>query len=414
MQYDPEMLSAAETLLQLSRQAVVFPKDTDTESVRSCDTSTGSFEEMSEAANILVQMSGKQYADSDTTMSADSTVSVSSQQSPKSTWFHNLLQEQPLKDFVRLGLRTSVIDLEAEQKIEAVLKGMPSRSCLQEACWYLDENDWSVARAMAQYDADEKQRLSNASQLFHQLNRGANGINPQNFNPTMLSFKVPANRASKGGQTIHFTGEFDVNNPDHLHALNQWYADMTRMYNGPPAVPDIVGQGYKPVEQRFIRNRYADNIDVLKEGGQPGLKEIADELNAVFQGRYLPGETNPCPKRAAGSVASYIHRKFKDGQPKQVLANYHAALRILAIREQEQKEYDTSREVNAGRARLSERGRESMECGGDDDSGEYVEEEETIGGEVDTSDEEMSEEQTGGSGSDSEYETTSDGSMDLD
>ena len=53
-QYDQEMLSAANTLIQLANQPNELPKDT--ESVASCDTSTSEFDEMVEAANILVQI----------------------------------------------------------------------------------------------------------------------------------------------------------------------------------------------------------------------------------------------------------------------------------------------------------------------------------------------------------------------
>ncbi|KAK4937757.1 hypothetical protein LTR10_021702 [Elasticomyces elasticus] len=64
-QYDQDTLSAADALVQLSRKPIEIPEDT--ESNASCDTSTSEFDEMVEAANILVQMSGHSQQDDQVT-----------------------------------------------------------------------------------------------------------------------------------------------------------------------------------------------------------------------------------------------------------------------------------------------------------------------------------------------------------
>ncbi|KAI1619632.1 hypothetical protein EDD37DRAFT_201828 [Exophiala viscosa] len=334
--HDQETHSAGDVLARLSRQAIISPEETEFKA--GWDTWISRYHNMAEAADVLMNMSRQSMDRSDSTITAESTVSVRTQESPESTWFHALLQEQPLRDFIRLGLKTASLDRAAERKIELVLLVMTARSCVQEACWYLDENDWDIQRAISQYQSDEMQRIINPSQLYLQLNRQATSITSQNFNERMLFIAVPTSHNGK-----FFPGQFDVNNSEHLRALNQWQADMTRMLRGPPIIPDIVRKGYSPVEQRFMRNRFANDITAFQNGGLANWVAITKEFKDVFQGRYVPGETNPCPERMRGSITNYMIRHFRQGQTGQVLANYNAALRILAVREQEQGEYDAVR-----------------------------------------------------------------------
>ncbi|KAK4942586.1 hypothetical protein LTR10_017715 [Elasticomyces elasticus] len=350
--HDQDTLYAGDVLVLFSRQAITFP--TNTESVGGWDTPTRVVDKMTEAADILVKLNAQSSDRSGSTLSANSTISLSTQQSSESTWFHNLAQEQPLKDFFRLGLKSSSLDQAANRK---------------EACWYLDENDWNVQRAIAQYQSDEKKRSINPSRLYFLLNWQAINNTWQNFKHRMLSIKLPPTRNGRI-QVVKFPGPFHVNNSEHLRALNQWHADLLRVFGGPPKIPDIVRQGYKPVEQRFIRNRFADDFKALQNGGQPRWKAIAVEFNAVFQGRYLPSETNLCPERSRASVSTYIQRHFRQGLGKQAFANYHAALRMLTVREQEQKEYDDLRASSAQPAPSA-----IVEWDSEDSSSDYVEDE---------------------------------------
>lgn len=271
-----------------------------------------------------------------------------------STWFSNLLRHRPLRNFVQAGLTTSALDVEAEHKIEAVLKAMTTRSCVQEALWYLEGNEWDVKEAIKQYESDESLRSANAAQIYQQLNQQANAITSQAFQPSMLAFPIPARSGDgKGSRVVRFPGSelFDANNADHMRALNQWRNDVSRYYNGPPDIPAAVKRTrYTKFEERLVRNAFGEHIDEFKQGAPPNTQAITRFYNEVFQGRYLPGEINPCPERKGNFITTYIDRKFKlddQGNRIQTLGNYHAALKIQAVRQQEQAEYDARRASGA-------------------------------------------------------------------
>ncbi|KAK5198005.1 hypothetical protein LTR99_009423 [Exophiala xenobiotica] len=264
-----------------------------------------------------------------------------------STWFGTLIQHRPLRNFVQAGLTTSVLGAEAEHKTETVLKAMTTRSCVQEALWYLEGNEWEVKKAIKQYESDESLRSANAAQIYQQLNQQANAITSQAFQPSMLAVPIPA-RSGDGARprVVRFPGHetFDAKNADHMRALNQWRNDISRYYKGPPEIGATVKRTrYTKFEERLMRNAFGDRIDEFKQGAAPNNQSIARFYNEVFQGRYLPGEINPCPERKGNFITTFIDRKFKlddKGNRVQTLGNYHAALKIQAVRQQEQAEYD--------------------------------------------------------------------------
>lgn len=263
------------------------------------------------------------------------------------TFLHDILQIAPLQDFVRLALRTSVLDGEAERRIRAVLQVMKSRNCAQEAMWYLDENEWDVRKATTQYRADEALRRQRASPLYALVNRQANPVTYRNFRPCLLEFddaEDPVdNPSTKTSVPFPNSVLFDRHNRSHLQALNQWRSDLSREHRPLPPVEEFLRTGYTGCEERFLRNRFADLLDEFKEGKTPAAKDIVRDFNVVFQGRYVPGAVDPCGPRRLGSISNFIDRNWKrdeNGRRVRYLANYRAALRIKLVREGEQREYD--------------------------------------------------------------------------
>ncbi|KIW18869.1 hypothetical protein PV08_03158 [Exophiala spinifera] len=311
------------------------------------DEETDEETEMRDAARILVSM--KDAAGPNPMPNVGPTPAPATAATTPSTWFHDLLARRPLSKFVRLGLTTASLDERAELQIQAVLEVMTTRSCVQEAMWYLDANSWDEEAAIEQYQEDEQKRSTTPGQTYRQLNQQANTVTAANFKPDMLTFTISGVSESGRRRIVRFPGweAFDVNDANQLRALNQWRNDASRIYDGPPAVPDHLQRTrHSEHEFRLIRNQFADRIDDFKMDAQPQHGKMIAFYNQVFQGRYLPGETNPCLERKGNFVASYMHRKFKSKNPNgagKALGNYETALVIQGLRRQEQRDYDARR-----------------------------------------------------------------------
>ena len=265
------------------------------------------------------------------------------EQSPK-TWFHDLLDRVPLKKFVRFGLRTPQLNAEGEHRIEAVLVAMPERSCVQEAAWYLEENNWVVRKAIAQYQQDEAARANQNSAEYQQALQAAKSVTKQSFTRDLLEFRI---QEATGTRRYNFPGaeDFNIDNPNHLRALNHWRADLTRMRGPLPTIPAPTGADkyWKPGEERFLQYRYAHRKDDYAVGGTPDMAKLVGELNLVTVGRYMPGKLVPCAGRTVTSANAWIDRTWKkDNQGNRILfqQRYNSSLNILRKREEEEAEYD--------------------------------------------------------------------------
>lgn len=337
MSHTTDEVGAADALLLLSQG----PQDLQDFDDEETDEET----EMRDAARILVSMKGAAPVPNPAPIPTAATTTPS-------TWFHALLQRRPLSTFVQLGLTTSTLDERAELKIQAVLEVMTTRSCVQEAMWYLDANKWDEQDAIDQYQADELKRAATPCATYGQLNQQANTVTAENFKLGMLTFMITGLSAAGRKRIVRFPGweTFDATNANHLRALNQWRNDASRIYNGPPAVPAHLKRiRYTEHENRLSRNTFADKIDDFKRDTPPNHTKMACFYNQTFQGRYLPGEIEPCQERVGNFTAAYVHRKFKSKNPIEggkPLSNYETALKIQEVRRREQKDYDARRMID--------------------------------------------------------------------
>lgn len=267
-----------------------------------------------------------------------------STESGSKTWFHDLLERVPLKKFVRFGMRPSQLDAEGERRLEAVLVEMPERSCVQEAAWYLEENKWVVADAIDQYKKDEATRASQNSAGYQQALQAANSVTKQSFSQDLLDFRI---KETVGTRRYTFPGaeEFNVDNPDHIRALNHWRADLTRLRGPLPNIPAPTGTDkyWKEGEERFLQNLYANKKDEYAVGGLPDMAKLVEELNLVTVGRYMPGKVIPCAGRTITSANAWLDRTWKkDDQGNRIIhqQRYISAVKILNKSEEEQAEYN--------------------------------------------------------------------------
>ena len=261
-------------------------------------------------------------------------------------WFHDLLRCQPLRDFVQFGLRTSTLVPEAEIRVAAVVAVMDARSCVQEACWYLEDCDWSVTDAIGLYYRDERRRESRKQQLQDEANCRAWVVNSTNFNLPLLNFHLnDANNVKSTIARFAKPRDFDRSNANHTQALTQWLNDLTRTSIGPPTLsnsepfPSTLAK-YSTFENRFLNNRFESKISGFHvQTKKAAIEEITAEFNALFVGRYLPHAASPCGVRRVESVNEHIRteligRKTDDRDYSKATAS------IQRTREEEQAEFD--------------------------------------------------------------------------
>ncbi|KEF57052.1 uncharacterized protein A1O9_07242 [Exophiala aquamarina CBS 119918] len=331
--YTPEELEAAAGFLQLFDTPIDF-------SPSSWSLEAGTESKLPACDNGLADTS----IDSAAPLASTHPLPLTSTEPSSKTWFHGLLGRVPLKKFLRFGLRTAQLDAEGERRLEALLVEMPERSCVQEAAWYLEENKWNVNDAIAQYKEDEAARASQNSTEYQQALQAANTVTKQNFSHDLLDFRI---KETVGTRRYTFPGaeEFDIDNPDHLRALNHWRADLARVRGPLPNIPVPTGTDkyWKKGEERYLQYRYANKKDEYAVGALPDMAKLVDELNYVTVGRYMPEKVIPCAGRTVTSANAWLDRTWKrDSQGNRIIhqQRYISAIKILNRRDEEQAEYD--------------------------------------------------------------------------
>ena len=260
------------------------------------------------------------------------------------TWFHDLLSRVPLKSFMRYGMRPMQLDTEGERRLEAVLTAMHQRSCIQEAAWYLDDNNWDVQDAITQYQYDEACRAKDQTGTYQRALQETNSVTLQNFDQGLLQYRIREGGGMRRRYDLPNASSFDVNCADHLRALNHWLADMSRMRGPLPEIPAASGSDreWTDSEGRYLQNLYASKKEDFAIGKPPDMARIVEEFNKVFVGRYLPGRVKPCPARTVSSANAWLDRVWKRDEPGNRLnlqQRYASAMNILQHRKDEDDEY---------------------------------------------------------------------------
>jgi hypothetical protein len=330
--YSPRELEAASALLEVFGRPIQFDPARWTAEASTEDEIPAGEVEMADAPT-----------DSIPSLTTDQPQATIPSESSTKAWFHDLLDRIPLKNFMRFGLRPAQLDEEGERRLEAVLVEMPERSCIQEAAWYLEENEWSVEDAIKQYKKDEAARRNTNNATYQQALQAANSVTKQSFSQDLLEFRI---KETVGTRRYKYPNskEFNVDNPNHLRSLNHWLADMTRVRGPLPVIPAASGsdRNWKAGEERYLQNLYADKKDDFAVGKLPDMAKMIEELNSVTVGRYMPGRTNPCSARTVTSANAWLDRTWKkDDQGNRVAQKqrYASALRILKKQEEEEAEY---------------------------------------------------------------------------
>jgi hypothetical protein len=252
--------------------------------------------------------------------------------------FWDLLACEPLSEFVYIALRPPNLNHEALKRIALVLAAM-SRSCFQEACWYLEETQWDVRAAITMYTRDEMIRTSrpDARQQHTDATNFAVSCQADTFNVSSLRFTTPGGRAI---DLVQDPTTFNADNANHVNALNQWRNDLTRLYTLPNAAQfPRKGNTWSSQELRFIRNIYIDRSSL---GSPVDMNEITQRFNETFVGRYVPTARTPCGYRDVARVAAKAN-EFKKSvlrKGEKVLEDKVAALRLWTVREDEEEEYE--------------------------------------------------------------------------
>ncbi|KAK5051543.1 hypothetical protein LTR84_003195 [Exophiala bonariae] len=260
------------------------------------------------------------------------------------TWFHDLLSRAALKNFMRYGVRPMQLDAEGEGRLEAVLVVMQQRSSVQEAAWYLDDNNWDVQDAITQYLYDEAGRANDQTGAYQRALQATNSVTRHSFNQGLLQYRIREGGGLRRRYDFPNTDAFDVDNVDHLRALNHWRADMDRLRGPLPDVPRATrsDRGWTDSECRYLQNLYASKKDDFTVGKRPDMAKIMEEFNKVFVGRYLPGRLNPCSARTISSANAWLDRSWKRDEPGKRLnlqQRYETAMNILQHRKDEDDEY---------------------------------------------------------------------------
>lgn len=262
----------------------------------------------------------------------------------RKTWFHDLLPRVPLKNFMRYGVRPTQLDAEGERRIAEVLVEMPERSSIQEAAWYLDANNWNAQDAVAQYQRDETIRADFQTAIYRERLQAANSVTKQNFNPGLLQYRIPEGAGMRRRYDFPTSGDFDIDNADHLRALNHWLADMARLRGPLPNIPAASGadREWTDGECRYLQNIYASKREDFAVGKPPDMVKMIEDFNKVFVGRYMPGRVDPCSARTVSSANAWLDRVWKKDDLGNRLIHqqrYASATNILRHREEEEAEY---------------------------------------------------------------------------
>ncbi|EXJ61922.1 hypothetical protein A1O7_02353 [Cladophialophora yegresii CBS 114405] len=314
----PAERDAVEGLLLLSQKAVVFPQSGSSEQDRDPDETDPDEDlpakrRVNPAARALYTLQFDTRLDRNDFLSPPGTM-IPNMASGK-PWFHDLLECKPLQDFVRIGLRTARLDSQAEERVAAVLAIMEDRSCVQEACWYLEACGWDVQQATALYRHDEATRRRRKKSRHSAASRLAAQVTATNYNPTMLNFQTrQVNGLSRPAAVFARPDAFDKHNAQHIKALNQWRNDLRRLLDGVPSTnltstdssPTLAK--YTEEEDRFLLNRFGSKIpDSDIQGKGLAMQEITREFNALFVGWCLPHAFSPCGPRKVESINKHIH-----------------------------------------------------------------------------------------------------------
>lgn len=330
--YSSAEIDAIEALMKLSRRPVVFspqlppprdPDETDTDS----DLSQ---HERNEAAQFLVSMKASNEetgtheltttdtetgpAGEDESLSPPANI-LSNINSGK-PFFHDLLQCQPLNDFIKHGLRAATIEGGAEERVSMVLDAMTERHSVQEGCWYLEECDWRVAEAIERYRKDESVRKFRFKSLYDSACTLANPVTEQNYTTYLLRFECETDDGTFRviATFTHAEKRFDISNYAHRNALNQWHCDLTRLIDGPWSIENFPATNtpYSAAEKRVLRNLFARQLEDLRRGERPDMEGITHDFNTLFAGRFLPGRYSPCGVRTTESIRAVLGRERRE------------------------------------------------------------------------------------------------------
>ncbi|KAJ9616441.1 hypothetical protein H2200_000159 [Cladophialophora chaetospira] len=364
-----EHTEAADILSTLSSGPVVFGPEWQFTPVEEDDIHETDEDETIHAAEILYNMhqgitaAGPRHQsqdDTDTEMEGSETESNTSLNadtllSPSATmiaditsgesWFRGLLRCRPLLAFAEYSLRGPIATVEAERRLAAVLTAMTERSCVQEACWYLEAHNWNETEAIARYKLDEKHRGKLKSELHKRSNRVAKEVTVFN-DLSLLKFHVDdADGSSRTVATLSKARDFDKDSEDHMKVLNQWRNDLTRMFVGPPMLsttepfPATLAK-YSEFENRFLRNRFGSKIAEFDDKTMTtAFQEIADEFNALFVGRFLPNAYSPCGPRNWTTLKEHILTKIV-GRKRDDRTYEKTAVQIQQMKEKERAEFE--------------------------------------------------------------------------
>lgn len=260
-------------------------------------------------------------------------------------WFHQFLRLKPLCSFVEHSLRGPVTGDEAERRLEPVLAVMSERSCIQEACWYLEACGWDHNNAIALYRHDERQRRSRRLELHKRSTQVAKPVAQFNSLLLLKFHYAEAGAANRTVATLSMARDFDRDNDDHMRALNQWRNDMARLFVGPPKLSDnkpfpATLATYSEFEGRFLRNGFGSKIPEFgNKRVKTAFQEITDEFNKVFVGRFLPKAYSPCGPREWTSIKEHILTKLL-GRKRDDPKYEKAAAQLQKIQEKERRDFD--------------------------------------------------------------------------
>lgn len=245
---------------------------------------------------------------------------------------------------MRYGVRPTQLDAEGERRVAEVLVKMPERSSIQEAAWYLDANNWNAQDAIAQYQRDETIRADFQTAIYRERLQAANSVTKQNFKLGLLQYRIPEGAGMRRRYDFPTSSDFDIDNADHLQALNHWLTDMARLRGPLPNIPAASGadREWTDGECRYLQNLYASKREDFSIGKPPDMVKMIDDFNKVFVGRYMPGRVHPCSARTVSSANAWLDRVWKKDDLGNRLIHqqrYASATNILRHREEEEAEY---------------------------------------------------------------------------